>query len=422
MVRQTILIVDDEQSVRESLKLLLEDDYKIFTASNGEDGLLCIKQENVDLVLLDIRMPGISGLEVLAEIEKLYPLLEVIMVTATTEVDVAVESIHRGARNYITKPFDLMTLTSMIDKALQNRSKRLSQLQYSEHSVLAPLLNIPSMAVVQTAVGHAIEERKPIILEGANGTEKEELAYYIHTKSQQKRFIKIDCYAPGDLARQLTQVAEEIFQSIQEGKSSQLQGGATLYFNRVDILSENEQEDLLDFFHELLKENKDIFKLIRIISNMEEDLAPKVRKDKFDEELFHYLNGKRIPLPLLAERKSDLGSIIKYYLDNFNRRCGRTITLEPKCLQMLVNYDWPGNVAELVCLMQQLSLRCTKEAVTIEDLPLNIMVNTREANGLSLDSFLKKFEDNYIGKIKKLFPNLQVAGQKLGVPIAKLEK
>jgi len=429
MLKSTILVVDDEKSVRESLKILLEDDYHIILAQDGPEALEKFQKENIDLVLLDIRMPGMSGLEVLAELEKLDPLVEVIMVTATTAVDVAVESIHKGARNYITKPFGINELVSMIRKSLRNRARRQAQLQYGNQPFIPPLLDIPSMARVQATLQTIYAHRKPVILEGNSGTEKEAIAFLIHVHSQQRRFSTIHCCQQNEFQSQLLKLEEDILQYAQDEFSvevGQIQPGVTIFFNRIDNLGDAGQDALLRYFQEKTKDLPDFFDHIRVISSVEDDLMTKIRQGKFSEELSHYLSGEHLFIPSLAERQTDCSKIIRYYIESFNKQKGKTVSFDAAVMQLLCHYDWPGNTVEMVNLLQRLVLVHDRDPVRLESLPLYLLVNAggtaQKKDHISLDRFLRQFEISYTNKVLRRFGSISTAARKLGISEKELEK
>ncbi|MFH1428869.1 MAG: response regulator [Candidatus Margulisiibacteriota bacterium] len=428
MQKHTVLIVDDEKSVRESIKMVLEEKYRIITAVNGEEALLKFKQEDIDLVLLDIRMPGMSGLEVLEELEKLDPTIEVIMVTATTAVDVAVESMQKGARNYLTKPFDIDELTGLVSKLLKNKERRTSQFQRTELPYVPLFLKAGSMALVNSQIQDAVLSKKPVIIEGDNGTEKEDVAYTIHIKSRQSKFLTIHCSHKSMFSVRLTKLEEELFEQPQDkfiAEVDQIKPGMTIFLNRIDLLDELEQGELLAYFQNFLKNEPDFFQRVRLISTVEEDLTNRVSYGYFDEELLHYIYGDHIILPSLIQRRDDLPGIINYYLDYFNSQHGRKITFTPGILYLLCQYRWPGNTIELMNLIHRLVLRQPQKKTKLESLPLYILANSGSDNHrgeVSLDSFLREFEENYIKKAIRDFPDLKTLSQKLGVPMEKLEK
>ncbi|MFC1478883.1 sigma-54-dependent transcriptional regulator [Candidatus Margulisiibacteriota bacterium] len=428
MQKHTVLIVDDEKSVRESIKMVLEEKYRVITAVNGQEALVKFKQEDVDLVLLDIRMPGMSGIAVLEELEKLDHTIEVIMVTATTAVDVAVESMHKGARNYLTKPFDIDELTALVSKLLRNKERRTSQFQRTELPYVPLFLKAGSMALVNSQVQEAVLSKKPVIIEGDNGTEKEDVAYTIHIQSRQSKFLVIHCCHKSMFSAQLTKLEEELFEQPQDeflAEVDQIKPGMTIFLSRIDLLDALEQGELLAYFQNFIKSEPDFFRRVRLISTVEEDLINKVNYGDFDEELLHYINGDCITLPSLIQRRNDLSGIIQYYLDYFNRQHGKKIIFSPSILQLLCQYRWPGNTIELMNLLHRLVLRQSHNQTKLESFPLYILANSGSdghRGDVSMDSFLREFEANYIKKAIKDFPDLKTLSKKLGVPLEKLEK
>jgi DNA-binding NtrC family response regulator len=399
-MRHNLLVVDDEESVRESIQLLLEDDYQIFLAKNGFEALEVFKKEKIDLVLLDIRMPGMSGLEVLAELENLDPIVQVIMVTATHEVDVAVESIRRGARHYLTKPFSSDDLMGLIKKLLRNRTRRLGQLQSMENLDISALLNLSSMASLRAQIEESVRSPKPVSLEGDNGTEQEGLAYYLHQRSGRMHYLEIHCGQIEGITGQLADLEEMLFggrliDAVSE-EISHLLPDTTLCLNRIDLLTANHQEELLHYFQRLIILQPDFFQKVRLISTTVIALETLVSQGHFEEELFHYVNGIRVVLWPLHQRQQDLKEIVSYYFQYFNRQWGTEVSFSPEVAELLVIYPWPGNLTELKNTVNSLILRKHKGKLELEDLPFDLLKSLVQhpqlKNELSSDRFLHHFE------------------------------
>ena len=416
----TILIVDDEKSVRESLAMVLNDDYRLLMAKDGRDALALLLHDKIDLVLLDIRMPGISGLEVLAELEKIDPLVEVIMVTATTSVDVAVESIHRGAITFVTKPFDVKELRSLIHKCLHNRDRRKTQEQVALISSPFPLFDVASMDTVVAQVAEALASKRPILIEGELGTEKEALARYLHFQTRRTEFIDIYCVSEFNAEND-----EQQIQEILEKQIGQESSEISIFLNRVDLLSFNAQKALLSYFQKNSEQEKSFFGCLQLISTVETDLYKEVAKGNFMEELYHYVNGSHITLPSLALRRLDLPIIIQYYLDHFNKQWGCKMTLSEEAVQLLAKSNWQGNTIELSNLIQILVLSVASHTVQVTDLPLSIILDSELVDShkeISLAHFTRIFELQYLQKTIKLEPNLRQASRKLGITVEILKQ
>jgi len=413
--KYSILIIDDEESVRESLGIVLEDKYNIIFAEDGIQGLEKYKQEKIDLVLLDIRMPGMNGTVVLSELEKLDPLVDVIMLTATRDIEVVSETIHKGARNYITKPFDIEELLSLIEKILSNKERLSSQLKASEPIDIHPILMMESMATVRFALNQCYTNNKPIIIEGDTGTEKEEVASYIHYKSNRNKFIRIYCIEKTNI--------DSISGSNYFMKNvGQITSGTTVYFNRIDLLNEQDQKRLLGYFQEMLESQPNAFENIRIISNVKRNLKRLVSAGLFDEELYHYINGQSIVLPALQKREEDLPSIVNYYINYFNKQMAKNVVFDRQIINILCQYDWPGNIAELKNTILSIVCKIESDNVKIKDIPLNILLDTNQTSPLvSFENLSDTFEKIYLEESLRFLGNIENASKKLDVSVTDIE-
>lgn len=389
MKKYTILAIDDDESVCAALKILLEKTYYIITAKNGLDALAKYKEIKVDLVLLDIRMPGMTGLQVLEELRRLDSFVNVIMITATIEVDTAVASIHKGAKYYLTKPFDMEELLSLIKKILFNRSRLFSQIQASEQPGPFPLLNIPSMAMLRMSLAQLDKEKKPILIQGEAGSEKEDLAYFIHRHIGHVHFFAVDCADLKDLPDPLHHMLS----------------GVTLFLNGIDILSSKSQLALLDYFQNMSSKNAVFFRQIRIVSASEQDLTDLIRQGKLHEELYHYLNGDIVRLPSMAERKADIADLLLYYVEEYNQQWGKESSLSLASLDALQSYPWPGNITELKNTVSSLVVSSGHhQAIELDALPLNMILyrqspSSEQDNDALWAEFSKHFQSYYVQEV-----------------------
>ena len=383
--KYTILAVDDEEGVRESLKILLSDDYYVITARNGAEAISRFKEIKVDLVFLDIRMPGMSGIEVLDALKNMDSLVEVVMLTATVEVGIAVKAIHKGARHYLTKPFDIDDLMALVEKLLKNRDRARAQIQASEQTSPSPFLLVPSMEDVRMAVEEMRSAPHSTIFLGAKGTESEGMAYLIHRQSMNEHFVVISCTGSIEGIAGVDHIIP----------------GSTIFFSRIDLLSLTQQKILLEHFQAMLIQDPHFFQRICIVSSTEVKMETKIHQGLWDEELFHYINGDTIVLPSLTERRTDLPAIIEYYIASYNTMTGKKVVFPPEAIEFLAHYTWPGNITEMKNIIHMIMLRKSVDGVVLlEELPLLILANADvsllyKTKSLSLSSFTDYFEQRY---------------------------
>ena len=383
-----ILIVDDDKDLRFNLSCILkEEGYEVIAAADGKQALNALAENVLDLVLLDVRLPGMDGVELLEEIKKIEQNLPIIMLTAYSDVKSAVKAMKSGAFDYITKPFDEEELILVIEKALHTQylsreveslRKKLGQMSAIEET----MGDSPQIKQVLKQVEIIAATNMTVILQGESGTGKELIAKMIHEKSlrKDKPFIAIDSGAIPD-----TLVESELFgyekgaftgaEERKEGKFEQANGG-TLFFDEITNLPNSTQMKLLRAVQERkfqhLGGKKDISVDVRIIVATNISLSEAVRTGKFRDDLFHRLNEFHIDLPPLRERKEDLPILIKYFLDGANRDLNRKVEdFSGEAMRFLLDYHWPGNVRELKNVIKRAVLLADSKEITLDCLSLN---------------------------------------------------
>jgi DNA-binding NtrC family response regulator len=384
-----ILIVDDDKDLRFNLSSILkEEGHEVIAASDGKQALKVIAKSAPDLVLLDIKLPGMDGVELLQEIKRKWNNLPIIMLTATSDVKSAVKAMKLGAYDYITKPFDDEELILIIKKALHTQylcrevehlRKKLGQVPASIKETMG---DSPQIKQVLKQVEIIAATNMTVILQGESGTGKELIAKMIHEKSlrKDKPFIAIDSGAIPD-----TLVESELFgyekgaftgaEERKDGKFEQANGG-TLFFDEITNLPNGIQMKLLRAVQERkfqhLGGKKDISVDVRIIVATNITLSEAVRTGKFRDDLFHRLNEFHIDLPPLRERKEDLPVLTKYFLDEANRDLNRKVEgFSGEVMRFLLDYHWPGNVRELKNVIKRAVLLTDSKDITPACLTLN---------------------------------------------------
>jgi two-component system response regulator AtoC len=433
-----ILVVDDEVNVIESFKQLLEDDYKVLTATNGEEALEKVEKENLDIVLLDIRMPGMDGIEVLRRIEEMKENVDVIMVTAVNTMKTAIEAMKLGAYDYITKPFELDEVVVPINRALEKR-RLTRELSYLRSQVAKPVKfdNIigtsEKMRQVYEIVSQMSRNDATVLISGESGTGKELIARAIHFNGlrKDKPFIPVDCASISEslLESELFGHEKGAFTDATSQKLGrfELANHGTLFLDEIGNLRLDLQGKILRALQEREIQRvggvKTIKIDVRIISATNIDLKKAVREGRFREDLYYRLNVVPIEVPPLRERKEDIHLLVRYFLGIFNREFGKKIeNLTPEAMDSLVNYRWPGNVRELRNVIERLVALTKEGIISHKGLPLDILlaVTTGELNmeeeGLLLKEAREQFEKQFIlGVLEKVNWNQTEAAKILGV-------
>jgi DNA-binding NtrC family response regulator len=397
-----ILIVDDDKDLRFNLSCILkEEGHEVIAAADGKQALNALAEDVPDLALLDVRLPGMDGVELLEEMKKIEKNLPIIMLTAYSDVKSAVKAMKSGAFDYITKPFDEEEMILIIEKALHMQDlsrevkflkKKLGQMPAIEETMGGS----PQIKQVLKQVEIIASTNMTVILQGESGTGKELIAKMVHEKSlrKDKPFIAIDSGAIPD-----TLVESELFgyekgaftgaEERKEGKFEQANGG-TLFFDEITNIPNSIQMKLLRAVQERkfqhLGGKIDISVDVRIIVATNITLSEAVRMGKFRDDLFHRLNEFHIDLPPLRERKEDLSVLIKYFLDEANRDLNRKVEgFSRGAMRFLLDYHWPGNVRELKNVIKRAVLLADSKDITPACLSLN-NGNQPTQDHLQLDS------------------------------------
>ncbi len=386
---KTILVVDDEPHVLELLSVALEDEkYRILQAKNGKEALIQFKKEKPYLVLLDIRMPDMEGLEVLRQIKESNQASSVIMMSAYGAMETVLEAIKRGAYDYLTKPVDLEKVKVLARRALE--AQKLAQEVTSLRSKVKEkyqLENIvgkhPKMFEVYKMIGRVMDNKATVLIFGGTGTGKEVVARAIHFNGPLKDepFIAVDCASlPSDLLEsELFGHEKGAFTGAVAQKMGkfELANEGTLFLDEIGNLTLATQVKLLRFMQEKRIERvggtKSIELDVRIITATNLDLEKAVKEGSFREDLYYRLNVITIPLPPLRERRDDIPLLVEHFLQKYRSESkGKTKHVLPETMDLLMRYDWPGNVRELENVMERATVIGKSEAILIEDLPLRV--------------------------------------------------
>jgi len=362
--KPNILIIDDEESIRDSCSQVLQKEgYRVVAAKDGAEGLNAFKNQFFHLVLLDLKLPGLNGLQLLAELKKENPDTPVIMITGYASVESAVETMKLGAFDYMTKPFSPKELRVHVRKALQNRDLILENIYLRQELKARSQFDMVvgesmPMAKVLEIVKNVSPTESTVLITGESGTGKELLAHEIHKHSlrYENPFVVVDCGALVEslFESELFGHVKGSFTGAHETKHGRFEvaSGGTIFLDEISNISLNIQAKLLRAIQERevtrVGSSRPIKVDVRIIAATNQHLADAVRKGEFREDLFYRLSVVPIHLPALRERKEDIPELVNHFLKKYNKKAKKNILeVSQKVLRVLMNYDWPGNIREL---------------------------------------------------------------------------
>ena len=440
--RKTVLIVDDDEGMRETLTVILRRDYRVLRAAAGESALQMMEKEEVDLMLLDVRLPGINGFEVLKIIRENYASVEVIIISVVNEVDAAIEAMRYGAYHYISKDFDAEGVRTLVSNASerQDLTKHVTHLrdemaaQNDREFVVGP--SRATREIVELVQKVAPLSATVLVL-GESGTGKELLARLVHKQSgsADAPFVAVNLAAiPRELVESTLFGHEKgsftgaIRQQL--GKFEMAAGG-TLFLDEIGDLRYELQAKLLRAIQEGEIERvggtHPIKTTFRLIAATNIDLAKAVKAGTFREDLFFRLNVIPIRLPALRDRIEDLPDLARFFLRRYNLKFRKNIQgIADSTLRILGSYWWPGNIRELENLMERLVAVSDKDWITDEDLPYELHVAQLDtetpANQNLLERAVSTFERNFIIRaLEKAGWNVAATARALGIPLSTLK-
>lgn len=384
-----ILIVDDELNMLLVLEAMLKKEhYDVVTASDGLEALHILETDDVAVVVTDLQMPRLDGLELLNRIQEHYPSIPVIIITAHGTVETAVEALKSGACDYITKPFDQDDLKDIIRKAFKTSTLNDSELVPS--SVKTSHGDIIGSSKRMVEIYKLVKKVAPatttVLITGETGTGKELLARAIHAYSPRKKkpFIKINCAAIAEnlMESELFGFEKGAFTGATHKKPGrfELAHTGTLFLDEIGDLPKDMQAKILRVIQEQEFERvgglQTIKVDVRLVTATNRDLLQEVKEGTFREDLYYRLNVLPINLPPLRERKKDIDRLAHYFLDTFNKKLNRRVEhIDSKVKKLFRDYTWPGNIRELENLMERLVLLASGDTITLEDIPPEIHVS-----------------------------------------------
>jgi len=383
-----ILVVDDEFSVRDSLyNWFRNEGYRTDTAESGAEALKKLQDSLWDIVLLDIKMPGMDGMELQKHIKKIDNTIIVIIITAYATVDTAVEAMKEGAFDYLSKPIDPDKLSILIRNAVNQRrliAENIQLRQKVEELTLQDEIvgESPQIKKILEMIDTVAKTDATVLIRGESGTGKELVAQAIHGKSNRRYFpiISINCgaFPEGLLESELFGHEKGAFTGAQYKRKGKLEmaNGGTIFFDEIGNITVKMQMDLLRVIETKqftpLGSNKVVNVDFRIIAATNSDLEQKVAEKDFREDLYYRLNVFSIQIPPLRERPVDIPPIAHYFLEKYARSMNKDVTdISPEAMKMLVQYNWPGNTRELRNTIERaLVVVGKKNKIEIDDLNL----------------------------------------------------
>lgn len=417
MAEPVLLVVDDEEGIRDSLSDIFGDEgYNVLTSSSGEDALKILEDNQVDLVLLDIWLPGIDGLETLGKLKALHPELPVIMISGHGNIELAVKATKIGAYDFLEKPLSLERVLLVVQRALEKRSLEMENKALRENLEKKWRLIGSSQKIIQlrNQIDLAAQSNSRVLILGESGSGKELVAHILHEQSNRsdKSFIEMNCAAiPKELIEsELFGHEKGSFTGAFERKKGkfELADKGTLFLDEVGDMSLTTQSKVLRVIEtqnfQRVGGSKNIQVDVRIIAATNKDLLEAVKKGAFREDLYYRLNVIPIQVPPLRERKSDIQELVLYFLEYFALEYGK----KPKqmttdALKTLESFDWPGNIRELKNVLERLVIMSQSNTITPRDIStisairndyftMNTLKEARES--FEKDFILKKLEEN----------------------------
>ncbi|MFP7753146.1 sigma-54-dependent transcriptional regulator [Thermodesulfobacteriota bacterium B35] len=443
---QTILVVDDEPNYQVVLSELLRDEgYEVFTADSGTAGLPIVRDTDLDLVLTDMKMPGMDGIEFLREIKKFNKELPVILITAYAEVEKAVEAMHLGAFTYLAKPFSNEELLANVGKAVEHYGlireiRRLRDEAIPRSGFGGMIGKNPSMLAVYQLIEKVAPTPSSVLITGESGTGKELVARAIHNLSPRREapFISVNCAALSEnlLESELFGHEKGAFTdavAMRKGRF-ELADTGTLFLDEIGEMPQPLQAKLLRVLQERSFErvggNTTLEVDVRILAATNKDLKDEVDKGNFREDLYYRLNVIHIHLPPLWERVDDIPELVSHFLQKNAARLGRErLDISPEALRLLVSLPWEGNVRELENTIERAAILCSGDRIEAEDVQPDSGAtdNGHEwssrldleqfiPENLSLSDVLSGIEERLVRRALEESDNVQTrAAEKLGI-------
>ncbi len=394
MPRPRILVIDDDAGIRESLKMTLEyDGYDVAGAATGQEGLALVEREAPDLVLLDLKMPGMDGLDVLTRLHSMLPALPVVMISAHGTGSAGAEATRKGALDFLEKPFESterlrVTIQNALEQArLRDENRSLKQAVEVRHQMIG---DSAGLSQVMASIGRAAPTNATVLIQGESGVGKELVARTIHrnSKRSRERFVQVNCAAiPEEL------IESELFghekgsftgaTEKQVGKFEQADKG-TIFLDEIGDMSAKTQAKVLRVLQEgeveRLGSARTIKVDVRVIAATNKNLEEEIEKGHFRDDLYFRLAVIPIYVPPLRERPEDIPLLVRHFMEHFSREGNqRQKRITPAALEALQRYRWKGNIRELRNTVERVIIMTGSDTIDVGDLPDNVRTQSAAA-------------------------------------------
>jgi DNA-binding NtrC family response regulator len=384
----SLLVVDDERAICDICAEVGESmGFRVYSAENGTTAVEQLERHTIDVIILDIKLPGMDGLELLLRIKQHHPDTEVIMITGHPSVDSVLAAMKNGAYDYLRKPFDVDGLKLLLERVAEHlrfsSETRSGRDSFKGNPGYGGMIGrSPEMEKLYRIVTKVASSRHPVLIQGESGSGKEMVARAIHFTGpfRDKPFIAVDCgsLAPTLLESELFGYVKGAFTGAVRPKEGLflLASGGTIFLDKITEMPADSQAKLLRALQE-----REVFPLggarpvaidVRIIAGAQRDLEIATHQGSFRRDLYSRLNVVSLRLPPLRERKEDIGYLVDYFLERISRSKGLRQSISPDAVKQLHAYDWPGNVRELENCLERASALCAGQVLNIADLPSQI--------------------------------------------------
>ncbi|MCK4666367.1 sigma-54-dependent Fis family transcriptional regulator [Candidatus Dependentiae bacterium] len=424
---KNLLIVDDNKTICDILiKTLSRKEIKIFVESNGEDAISTLKEQEISVVVTDLKLPGKSGLEILDFAMAMESSPEVILITAFGTVETAVQAMKKGAFDFVLKPFELDEIEVKFEKALESWNLKKKNVVLEHENVYlkeqqSERFNFNEIIGVSNAIKAVFElvkkvsqSKTSILIRGETGTGKELIARAIHFNSERKDkpFVRVNCaaLAPGVLESELFGHEKGSFTGADYKRIGrfELANEGTIFLDEIGDLPMGTQIKLLRIIQEREFErvggNKTIKVDVRLIAATNQNLEERIKKRTFREDLFYRINVVPMFVPPLRDRKKDIPLLVKHFLKRFSREMGvEEKSLSDNAIKKLTDYGWKGNIRELENVIERIVVLSQDSFIDINDLPFelqaNVMVDLSKLENQTLPELIEEFEKGIISKL-----------------------
>lgn len=432
MEKINILIIDDEPAQRQILMgFLQKKGYNVFEASNGKDGIETVTANSIDIILTDNKMPGITGIQLLARVKKINPLISVVLITAFGTIEQAVKAMKEGAYDYLTKPIDLDELELLLGRIIERKhlldeNEMLKRQLIGEHNIEGIIAKSKKMQEILSIAARVAPSKASVLITGESGTGKELIAKAIHFSSDRKNrpFIAVNCAALNEnlLESELFGHEKGAFTGADKQRIGRFEAadGSTIFLDEIGDIPLSTQVKLLRILQESKFErvgsSQTIEVNVRLITATNKNLTELIQKGDFREDLYYRLNVVQIELPPLRERKEDILPLIDFCIKKYSPAAGKEIiSFSREAMDYMLKYNYPGNIRELENIVQKAIVLKRGNIIQAEDVMIDIK-SKKDADSLDLSQRIESLEQELIDEaLKQSNGNQTKAAKILGI-------